>query len=296
MLWKTLFHSITFEGDFLKQIKKVFLFINYEKENVKKIVDDILDFFLQRNITVLVDKPVESKKCVLYDTENAIKNSDIIVSVGGDGTLIRVAKLALKYGTPILGVNLGRLGFLTCIEPEHIELLEEIISGEYKIQKRMVLEIEDKNETFYAINDAVITKGAISRIIDIDIFCDENKVTNLRADGVIFSTPTGSTAYSLSAGGPIIDSSLECILTTPICPHSLSARTIVFSPNTVLKAKIDSNNCEKAFLTIDGQQAVEIDAEHTLTVKKSSLYANFLLPKDRTFFETLNKKMKLKEN
>lgn len=270
--------------------------MNFEKANSLKTVETLLDFLILNNVTVYMDSDCNFSNIVLSDTENGIKNSDVIISVGGDGTIISAAKLAFKHGVPVFGVNLGRLGFLSSVEPYETEILKQIISGDYLIDKRMVLEIKDKNDTFYAINDAVISKGTISRMIDIDIFCGNNKVTNMRADGVIFSTPTGSTAYSLSAGGPVIDPTLECILTTPICPHSLSARTIVFSSNTVLNAKIDSNNCEKAFLTIDGQKAVEIDAEHTLSVQKSNYYAHFLLPKGKTFFDTLNKKMLNKEN
>ena len=286
-----------FEGDFLKQIKSVFLFVNEEKENVNEVLKKLLDFLFRNDIKVFADKDYKNPKIVLCDTETAIKNSDVILAIGGDGTIIRAAYFSFKHQISTLGVNLGRLGFLSSVEPEQFDLLKDMLCGNYVVEKRMVLEVKNNNDTYFAINDAVISRGTISRMIDIDVYCNEDKVTDMRADGVIFSTPTGSTAYSLSAGGPIIDPSLECILTTPICPHSLSARTIVFSADKILNPKINANSlvCEKMFLTIDGQKAVEIDANNTVTVQKSSLYANFLMPKDKTFFHTLNKKMLNKE-
>lgn len=285
------------EGDFLKQIKSVFLFVNEEKENVNVVLEKLLDFLFQNDIKVFADKDYKNSKIVLCDTETAIKNSDAILAIGGDGTIIRAAYFSFKHQISTLGINLGRLGFLSSVEPEQLDLLKDMLCGNYVVEKRMVLEVKNNNDTYFAINDAVISRGTISRMIDIDVYCNEDKVTDMRADGVIFSTPTGSTAYSLSAGGPIIDPALECILTTPICPHSLSARTIVFSADKILNPKINASSlvCEKMFLTIDGQKAVEIDANNTVTVQKSSLYANFLMPKDKTFFHTLNKKMLNKE-
>ncbi len=279
----------------LNEIKNVFLFINHEKEKIKKQITSLEEFFTKNGVGIFMSDEFESEfqgfKINFGATSKVIENCDAILSLGGDGTIIRAAKMAIKYKKPIFGVNLGRLGFLASFEPDQTQVLEQMIKGEYNIDKRMVLEVRDKSRTFYAVNDAVITRATISRMIDIDVFCRESKVTATRADGIIFATPTGSTAYSLSAGGPVIDPALECILTTPICPHSLSARTIVFSADSLLKAKIDSNNCEKAYLTIDGQEAIEIDSEHTLEVLKSDMYVYFIMPKEKTFFDTLNKKM-----
>ncbi len=280
---------------FLKEIKSVFLFVNFEKEKIKEQITFLANFLTKNDVGIFMSDEFQDEFCDFKisfgATQKVILNCDAILSIGGDGTIIRAAKMAIKYKKPIFGVNLGRLGFLASFEPGQTQVLEQMIKGEYNIDKRMVLEVRDKSRTFYAINDAVITRATISRMIDIDVFCGKNKVTSTRADGIIFATPTGSTAYSLSAGGPIIDPALECILTTPICPHSLSTRTIVFSSDAILKAKIDSNNCEKAYLTIDGQEAVEIDSEHTLEVFKSDVDVFFIMPKEKTFFDTLNKKM-----
>ncbi len=269
--------------------------MNFEKEKIKEQITFLENLLIRNNVSIYMCEEFKEEfkefNISFGKTKELIEKCDAVLSIGGDGTIIRAAKMALKSHKPIFGVNMGRLGFLASFEPGQAKVLEEMINGEYNIDKRMLLEIRDKTRTFYAVNDAVITRATISRMIDIDVFCDENKVNSMRADGIIFATPTGSTAYSLSAGGPVIDPALECILTTPICPHSLSARTIVFSSNAVLKAKIDSNNCEKAYLTIDGQEAVEIDSEHTLEVFKSEEYALFIMPKNKTFFETLNKKM-----
>lgn len=279
----------------MNAIKNVFLFVNFEKEKIKEQITLLEDFFAKNGVGIFMSDEFEKEfrhfKISFGSISDVIKKCDAILSIGGDGTIIRAAKMAIKYNKPIFGVNLGRLGFLSSFEPGQTHVLEQMINGEYNVDKRMILEVRDKSRTFYAVNDAVITRATISRMIDVDVFCGENKVTSTRADGIIFATPTGSTAYSLSAGGPVIDPALECILTTHICPHSLSARTIVFASDAVLKAKIDSNNCQMAYLTIDGQEAVEIDSEHTLEVFKSDMYVQFIMPKEKTFFDTLNKKM-----
>lgn len=279
----------------MNAIKNVFLFVNFEKDKIKEQVTFLEHFFTKNGVGIYMSEDFEEDfadcNVIFGSTSKIITKCDAILSIGGDGTIIRASKMAIKYNKPVFGVNLGRLGFLASFEPGQTDVLEKMINGEYNVDKRMVLEVRDKARTFYAVNDAVITRATISRMIDVDVFCNDNKVTSTRADGIIFATPTGSTAYSLSAGGPVIDPSLECILTTSICPHSLSARTIVFSSNALLRAKIDSNNCEKAYLTIDGQEAVEIDFQHTLEVFKSDVYVHFIMPKEKTFFDTLNKKM-----
>ena len=153
----------------------------------------------------------------------------------------------------------------------------------------MVLQINNKNDTFYAINDAVISKGAISRMIDIDVFCGENKVTNLRADGVIFSTPTGSTAYSLSAGGPIVDPELESILLTPLCPHSLVDRSLIFRPDAVIT--VESAEESPLCISNDGTEPVDIEPGCKAVISRAEFTANFIRIKSDNFIDILYKKL-----
>lgn len=232
--------------------------------------------------------------------EQYVKDCDLIITVGGDGTLLSTKSFALRYNKDILGINVGRLGFLTAIEGNQLQSLCDFFEHRenFEIKKHRLLKAKVNNGRYqYCLNDIVIAKHMFSNTISSQIFCNDTKIANFICDSLIIATSTGSTAYSLSAGGPIIDPALECILTTPICPHSLSARTIVFSADKILNPKINPNLCvnENMFLTIDGQKAVEINANDVITVKKSSLYANFLMPKDKTFFHTLNKKMLNKE-
>ena len=153
--------------------------------------------------------------------EQGLKNSDFIIAIGGDGTILHIAQDAVRYDVPVLGINAGRVGFLATIEREETELIAKIASGDYQIENRMLIEASVGTENCWAVNDIVLTRGEYSRIVDIDILCDGNPIYSLRGDGVILSTPTGSTAYAMSAGGPVVDPSIQSISLSPICPYSL---------------------------------------------------------------------------
>ena len=224
------------------------------------------------------------------------KLADVIITVGGDGTIIRYAKLAAKENKPVIGINAGRLGYLANIEPNEIDLLTKLKSGEYSIEKRMLLDIsvvENGKQVgrFTAMNDAVVTSGFMSRIIDISVFVKEDSI-NYRADGMILSTPTGSTAYSMSAGGPIIDPQVEDITITPICSHSLTARPIILSANSVVKVKAFSQKRTDIFLSIDGRKAHTIKPYTEIYVSKSKYYAQLFRLNDMSFYKTLSTKFK----
>ncbi|MEG2429228.1 MAG: NAD(+)/NADH kinase, partial [Oscillospiraceae bacterium] len=167
---------------------------------------------------------------IIGDFNEIIKNADIIIALGGDGTILHCAKQAIKYDIPILGINVGRLGFMAGLEVSELELLKNLVNRNYRVEKRMMLKCIHKSQgiinEYIALNDIVLSNGKVSKIIDLQVYANDNKVGNFRADGLIFATPTGSTAYTLSAGGPIIEPEIECISMTPICPHSLIARTI----------------------------------------------------------------------
>jgi NAD+ kinase len=231
---------------------------------------------------------------ISYLDEAAIYGSaDVVIAVGGDGTILHTAKHALERETPVLGINTGRLGFMAGLEVYELGSLRRIIEGEYEIDPRMMLEIKvgARSCEYYALNDAVISRGELSRIIDLTLDCNGREVGRYRADGIIISTPTGSTAYSLSAGGPIIDPGLESIAVTPICPHSLISRTILFEPDSVLSVHPEMLENKGAYVTVDGADTLKLDNGEKVAVTRSKKKTRLIKLKDMSFYEVLNKKM-----
>lgn len=208
--------------------------------------------------------------------EDLIPECDIVISIGGDGTLIHAAKYAVLYDKPVLGINTGRLGFLTRLEQTELDCLSRLFNGDFVVENRMMLElfctISGKEERYTALNDIVISRGSLSRIIDLTIDCDQKPVSRYRADGLVFSTPTGSTAYSLSAGGPVVEPSVECIVMSPICPHSLYARTVVFAANRIVTVKTSFERSNKAYVTIDGVEGFPVQPGDQILIRKSEQY------------------------
>lgn len=225
------------------------------------------------------------------DEQKLYSDAEIFAVLGGDGTILHAAKKASVFGIPVLGINIGRLGFMAGLELDELDGLENLIHGNYTIDNRMLLKISLENgKTFYALNDAVVSKGALSRIIDVVISLNDRPSGTYRADGVIVSTPTGSTAYSLSAGGPVIDPVLESIAVTPICPHSLISRTVVFNPGTVICLQPQKLADRNAFLTIDGQDVVELESFQKIYISKAEHKAKLIRLKDISFYEVLYNK------
>ncbi len=230
-----------------------------------------------------------------FDTYREIfAHCDCAVTVGGDGTIIHSARYAALSKKPIIGVNLGRLGYVAEVEPSEIEMLTHLLDGEYITKERMTLEVtvihsDGRSESYLAVNDAVISRGSLSCIIDLDVFVEGEKICNYRADGLLFSTPTGSSAYALSAGGPIIDPGLSMIELTPVCPHSLTARTVLFADDTVLS--VMCNSPDSSYLTVDGQVSVKLDGSDTVRVRKSEhkLLMNVIKPKN--FYKVAGEKL-----
>lgn len=222
--------------------------------------------------------------------------SDFIIALGGDGTILNVARLCAPFGTPIFAVNLGHLGFLTEVDMNEVFVsLDKIYKGEYTVEKRMMLEANVvKNDmeiiNFRALNDIVITRGAFSRMARINAYVNNNYVDTYLADGVIIATPTGSTAYSLSAGGPIVYPTVEVIIITPICPHTLYSRSIIVSPDDVIRLEISEEN-QDLMITTDGQQGYKLDYRDIIYIKKSNEYTNLIRVKNTNFFDLLRDKL-----
>jgi NAD+ kinase len=234
------------------------------------------------------------------DFHEMINACDAIIAIGGDGTIIHSAKHAAKADKPILGINVGRLGFVAGLEMDELEYLKDLIDGNYTIENRMMLSVtlerDGKIQSYYALNDAVIARGSLSRIVDFKVLFNENNVCEYRADGLILSTPTGSTAYSLSAGGPVIDPSMQCIILTPICPHSLFTRTVVFGPESRLSVLSKSNYDSEIFLTLDGETSIQIQNGESISFCSSELAAKLIKLKHKNFYEVVNEKLTERRN
>ncbi len=212
--------------------------------------------------------------------ENATEKCDFVIVIGGDGTIIHNAGLAIKK--PLLGINVGTLGFMTELECTDLHKLKRLAEGKFSVEKRMMLNVNNK----LCLNDVVISNGF--RIIDLDVYCDDKFISTYRADGIIIATPTGSTAYSLSAGGPIIEPCLNSFILTPICPHSLSTRPVMFADNHTLKIVPSKNNINDVFATLDGTDYKEKVDE--IVIKKSNNFAQLISLNDTSFYEAITNK------
>lgn len=223
-----------------------------------------------------------------------LREADVALAFGGDGTMIHAAKHAARFNCPVLGVNCGHLGFMAGLEADELFRLSALMSGDYTVQTRMMLEVTlhsgADSRTFYALNEAVVSRGSLSRMIGLSVLSDDRPVVTYRADGMILATPTGSTAYSLSAGGPIIDPSVNCLLLTPICPHSLHARSYIFGADAALTVRPFGEEREM-FLTVDGEEGVAVSPTDTITVRRSDRVARMIQIKPAAFYDVLNQKL-----
>lgn len=239
----------------------------------------------------------ESEGVRFADADTVYQNSDLIVVLGGDGTIMHTAQSALNLDLPLLGINLGRLGYMAELEKNEIQLIEKIYTGQYTVEKRMTITagVLAPDGAFAALgdalNDVVIGRGGYTGSIDMLLKADGKNVRTIRSDGLIICTPTGSTAYSMSAGGSVLDPTLECICATPICPISRYACPIVFSGDSVLEVAHADDRVDAWSIVVDGEQVHTLKNGETLVVKRSDKVVKMLSVKDEGFFETLNNKI-----
>lgn len=277
---------------------KVLIVPNFEKENATFCTRKVYEKLIECGASVLFEDSVKSvlrfSDASYAPKEQQLEQADILLAIGGDGTIIHTAKYALHAGKPVLGINAGRLGFLAGMEPHELHELERLMTGDYRIEERMLLEVGlhtgNDLQTFWALNDVVIAKGALSRMIDMDISCNGQQMLTYRADGIIFSTPTGSTAYNLSAGGPIVDPVLNAVTMTPIAPHSLFDRSILFAPHHVLQVSAHSAAETKFYLTVDGEEGILLTPESVVVIQQAIPKIQFIDLTGKPFYEVLNKK------
>ncbi|WP_058485273.1 NAD(+)/NADH kinase [Defluviitalea phaphyphila] len=278
-------------------MKTIGLISNTKKDIKLKNTSMIIDWLLKKNCNIYIPENISNilNAPNLEKEENKIyKESDFIIVLGGDGTFLRAAREASLYNTPILGINLGTLGFLTEVDKNSsFTVLEKVLNGEYYIETRMMLEtnVNNNKNHLISLNDVVISRSSLSRIIDFKIYINDKFVDNYTADGVIISSPTGSTAYNLSAGGPILEPSTNMMGITPICPHSLYARSIVVSSEDIITIEIGENLYFDIILTIDGQMGYRLKNNDIVSIKKSHYKTHLIRTKEYNFYDVLRKKL-----
>ena len=245
-----------------------------------------------------VDRSFELPKDIRFHRlDREIHNTELVICFGGDGTILHMAKTATRRNVPILGVNIGTLGFMAELEASEMDLLAKLARDEYSVDNRMMLDVvvqRDRDIIFHDIglNDVVITKGSVARIAHLGVKCDGVEVMECDGDGVIIATPTGSTAYSLSAGGPIVEPEARNILITPICAHDVTSRCMVASDKRTVTVELVQNARRNAYLSVDGGKSVRLNMGDVTTIKKSNLETKLIRLKDRSFYDVLNQKFK----
>lgn len=269
---------------------------NLDKRGSYEVVEKLGKLLKAENIDAYLPDNICAADFKHLPEEELYSIADIIITIGGDGTIIRYSKRAAMDNKPVLGINAGRMGYLANIEQNELSLISKLKSGEYQIEKRMMLNVrvvENGNviNEINGLNDAVITSGFISRIIDISVGVGTDYIS-YRADGLIISTPTGSTAYSMSAGGPIIDPSTESFCITPICSHSLSAKPILLGADKEIKLKAFSKKRTDIFLTVDGRKVAPIKPYTEVYISRAVQSAQLIRLNNRSFYKTLSYKFK----
>lgn len=279
----------------MNKIEQVGFVIKAHSPEVKNILVDLIAYFDDKDIVCVLEE-VAAKKLGLQDgvkREDIPKKVDLLLVLGGDGTLLSIAHVAAQKEVPVVGINLGALGFLTEVPLDEMFLtLDSYLEGNDKIvSRRQMLQAKTKENSYYSLNDVVINKGALARMIRCAIWIDGIEIAMTRADGLIISTPTGSTAYSLSAGGPIVQPYLPAIILTPICPHTLSFRPMVISSESEVKVQLLTGG-EEVYLTIDGQRGELMKKDDTVTVCQSELKLHLISSPCRNYFDLLKEKLR----
>ncbi len=245
-----------------------------------------------------VDKTFDMPRGITFSNlSQELPDADLLICFGGDGTILHASKAATQAGVPILGVNIGTVGFIAELESAELQWMRRIAEGQYDIDCRSMLEVQvvRDGETLLretCLNDVVITKGAVARVVRLAVYCDRVKAMEFGGDGVIIATPTGSTAYSLSAGGPIVEPDAKVTLITPICAHDTQSRCIVASDQRVITVKLERSGKRNAFLSVDGGRALRLGTGDLVTVTRSAFVTKLVRIKDRSFYDIVNCKLK----
>ncbi len=263
-------------------MKTIGIIANLRKKNARVVTKELVEWLRKKGLEVIQEKEGIDK----------LKKATLVIALGGDGTLLHTAHLIAETQAPILAVNLGGLGFLTEVTLEELyHSLKKILKGDYALEKRMMIKAQVGEKEFMAVNDIVITTGALARVITLKISIDKEHLSTYSADGLIVSTPTGSSAYSLSAGGPIVNPQMKGIILTPICPHTLAIRPLVISENETVHITVKSNH-NNGKITVDGQEGFALSQEEKIKVKKAPYFLNLVKPEKRSFYQILRTKLR----
>ena len=285
-------------------LKKIILTPNPYRDKDFQTVRNAIQILSETGIDVRVclpfevDRSYELPKDIRFSRlDRELPGASIVICFGGDGTILHMAKAATRHGIPILGVNIGTMGFMAELESSELHLLKRLADDDYAIDKRMMLDVtvhRDRDIIFHDIclNDAAITKGAVARIVHLKVECDGVQAMECGGDGVIISTPTGSTAYSLSAGGPIVEPDANSILVTPICAHDVASRCMVVSEKRQITVSLSPNARRNAFISVDGGKALRMNIGDVATIRKSPLVTKLVRLKNRSFYDVINTKFK----
>ena len=289
----------------MRLVKKVILTPNPYRDKNFQTVREAADILRKSGIEVRLCLPFEiDRSCDLPNDlrfsklEREIGNADMLICFGGDGTILHMAKTATRNGIPILGVNIGTMGFMAELESTELQELARLASDDYTVEERMMLDVSvfrDRDIIFHDIclNDVVVTKGSVARIVHMAVKCDGVQALECGGDGIIISTPTGSTAYSLSAGGPIVEPDAHSILITPICPHDVASRCIVASDKREITVELTRNSRRNAYLSADGGKTLRMNMGDTAVIKKSKLTTKLVRLRDRSFYDVVNMKFRI---
>lgn len=245
-----------------------------------------------------VDHAYELPKDIHFSRlDRELPNADMVICFGGDGTILHMAKAATRKGIPLLGVNIGTMGFMAELESTELEKLKLLAAGKYRIDSRMMLDVivqRDRDIIFHDIclNDAVITKGAVARIVHLAVRCDGVQAMECGGDGIVIATPTGSTAYSLSAGGPIVEPEADNIIITPICSHDVASRCIVASGQRVISVGMTNLSRRNAYLSVDGGKTLRLNMGDEVIIRKSKLETKLVRLNERSFYDVVNMKFR----
>jgi NAD+ kinase len=277
-----------------KKIERVGVVVKPHAPNIEKVLRELMEYLEKEGIACLLEDVAARKLSMKggVPREELPEQVDLVIVLGGDGTLLSIAHLAALKGLPVLGVNLGRLGFLTEVPIDETFLtLDAFLGGnEQIISPRQMLKATCRDKDYYCLNDVIINKGALARMIQIAIWIDDKEIAALKSDGLIMATPTGSTAYSLSAGGPIVQPYIPAIVLSPICPHTLSFRPMVVSSDSKIKLQLLTAG-EEVYLTLDGQRGVLLGKNEIIEVERAEFELRLVSSPKRNFFDLLKEKL-----
>ncbi|MBE6773170.1 MAG: NAD(+)/NADH kinase [Ruminococcaceae bacterium] len=278
----------------------VSLYVNLTRKNAYKVALDVIKELEKLSINILMPEEFKDEfnfaNVDFVPSNDFIRQSELLISIGGDGTIIHSAHRAAAYDKPILGINAGRLGFLAGLEKEELYLLKALKENAYTVDSRMMLSVKHYEgdrfvKEYICLNDVVVARGNSLRLCDVEVCNGDRLVFDYQADGIIISTPTGSTAYSLSAGGPVVDTSIESLILTPICNHSLFSRSMIFRPDSVLRLRVSNYANSLPIFSCDGERGIQMTEKSSVTVARSEKYAKIIRIKGDSFADILSHKL-----